>query len=92
MTDLKPADALKRHWTDALPRAWKPYAQLSRLDRQMSAEYFGQLDLQTSSSARRELRNAQRSWLRDRNSCGGSVACIRGEYQQWIEQLAEWGL
>jgi 4-hydroxybenzoate polyprenyltransferase len=33
VTELKPADALKQHWTDALPRAWKPYAQLSRLDR-----------------------------------------------------------
>lgn len=33
MNDTKPADALKAHWTDALPRAWKPYAQLSRLDR-----------------------------------------------------------
>ena len=33
MTNLKPADALRRHWTDALPRAWKPFAQLSRLDR-----------------------------------------------------------
>jgi 4-hydroxybenzoate polyprenyltransferase len=33
VTDLKPADALRQHWTDALPRAWKPYAQLSRLDR-----------------------------------------------------------
>lgn len=33
MTDAKPADALKQHWTDALPAAWKPYAQLSRLDR-----------------------------------------------------------
>jgi len=33
VTDLKPADALKQHWTDALPRAWKPFAQLSRLDR-----------------------------------------------------------
>jgi 4-hydroxybenzoate polyprenyltransferase len=30
---MKPADALSKHWTDALPRAWKPYAQLSRLDR-----------------------------------------------------------
>ena len=30
---MKPADALARHWTDALPRAWKPFAQLSRLDR-----------------------------------------------------------
>ncbi len=30
---MKPADALRQHWTDALPRAWKPYAQLSRLDR-----------------------------------------------------------
>jgi 4-hydroxybenzoate polyprenyltransferase len=29
----KPADALKQHWTDALPEAWRPYAQLSRLDR-----------------------------------------------------------
>ncbi|MEZ5994733.1 MAG: 4-hydroxybenzoate octaprenyltransferase [Hyphomonadaceae bacterium] len=33
MTDLKPADALKQHWTDSLPGAWRPYAQLSRLDR-----------------------------------------------------------
>lgn len=33
MSDQKPADALKQHWTDALPDAWKPYAQLSRLDR-----------------------------------------------------------
>jgi 4-hydroxybenzoate polyprenyltransferase len=33
VTKIKPADALKQHWTDALPRAWKPYAQLSRLDR-----------------------------------------------------------
>ncbi len=33
MNEAKPADALKQHWTDALPRAWKPYAQLSRLDR-----------------------------------------------------------
>jgi 4-hydroxybenzoate polyprenyltransferase len=30
---MKPADALKRHWTDQLPPALKPYAQLSRLDR-----------------------------------------------------------
>jgi 4-hydroxybenzoate polyprenyltransferase len=29
----KPADALAQHWTDRLPAAWKPYAQLSRLDR-----------------------------------------------------------
>ncbi len=33
MSDHKPADALSRHWTDALPRGLKPYAQLSRLDR-----------------------------------------------------------
>jgi 4-hydroxybenzoate polyprenyltransferase len=33
VTDLKPADALKQHWTDALPAGWKPFAQLSRLDR-----------------------------------------------------------
>lgn len=33
MSDLKPADALRQHWTDYLPKAWKPYAQLSRLDR-----------------------------------------------------------
>ncbi|MEQ1618451.1 MAG: 4-hydroxybenzoate octaprenyltransferase [Terricaulis sp.] len=33
VNQAKPADALKRHWTDALPGAWRPYAQLSRLDR-----------------------------------------------------------
>jgi len=31
--DEKPADALTQHWTDQLPPAFKPYAQLSRLDR-----------------------------------------------------------
>ncbi|HWA01716.1 MAG TPA: 4-hydroxybenzoate octaprenyltransferase [Caulobacterales bacterium] len=30
---MKTPDALTRHWTDRLPAAWKPYAQLSRLDR-----------------------------------------------------------
>jgi 4-hydroxybenzoate polyprenyltransferase len=33
VTTSKPADALTQHWTDRLPAAWKPYAQLSRLDR-----------------------------------------------------------
>jgi 4-hydroxybenzoate polyprenyltransferase len=33
VSDLKPADALKQHWTEHLPRALQPYAQLSRLDR-----------------------------------------------------------
>lgn len=33
MSVLKPADALKQHWTDRLPAAWRPFAQLSRLDR-----------------------------------------------------------
>ena len=33
MATSKPADALGQHWTDRLPAAWKPYAQLSRLDR-----------------------------------------------------------
>ncbi len=30
---MKPADALRQHWTDRLPAAWRPFAQLSRLDR-----------------------------------------------------------
>ncbi|HVY85262.1 MAG TPA: 4-hydroxybenzoate octaprenyltransferase [Caulobacterales bacterium] len=29
----KTPDALRQHWTDRLPAVWKPYAQLSRLDR-----------------------------------------------------------
>ena len=33
MRNLKPADALARHWTDRLPGWARPYAQLSRLDR-----------------------------------------------------------
>jgi 4-hydroxybenzoate polyprenyltransferase len=33
VTTLKPADALAQHWTDRLPAALKPFAQLSRLDR-----------------------------------------------------------
>lgn len=30
---FKPADAPASHWTDRLPARWRPYAQLSRLDR-----------------------------------------------------------
>lgn len=30
---MKPADALRQHWTDNIPAQWKPFAQLSRLDR-----------------------------------------------------------
>lgn len=30
---LKPADALARHWTDALPNALQPFARLARWDR-----------------------------------------------------------
>jgi 4-hydroxybenzoate polyprenyltransferase len=33
MATSKPADALTQHWTDRLPAGWRPYAQLSRLDR-----------------------------------------------------------
>lgn len=33
MATSKPADALRQHWTERLPDPWKPYAQLSRLDR-----------------------------------------------------------
>ncbi|MES1197424.1 MAG: 4-hydroxybenzoate octaprenyltransferase [Pseudomonadota bacterium] len=33
MPSTKTPDALAQHWTDRLPAAWKPYAQLSRLDR-----------------------------------------------------------
>ncbi|MET0181959.1 MAG: UbiA family prenyltransferase, partial [Caulobacterales bacterium] len=33
MAANKPVDALAQHWTDRLPARWKPYAQLSRLDR-----------------------------------------------------------
>jgi 4-hydroxybenzoate polyprenyltransferase len=33
VNELKPADALKQHWTDRLPANWKPFAQLARLDR-----------------------------------------------------------
>jgi 4-hydroxybenzoate polyprenyltransferase len=33
VNELKPADALRQHWTEALPPSWKPFAQLSRLDR-----------------------------------------------------------
>jgi 4-hydroxybenzoate polyprenyltransferase len=33
VSESKPADALRAHWTEGLPRAWRPYAQLSRLDR-----------------------------------------------------------
>jgi uncharacterized protein len=56
------------------------------LDAQMEGCYFAVYN-GLRGQLRREFRNAQRGWLRYRNSCGRSVGCLTGVYQERVEEL-----
>lgn len=63
---------------------------LSRLDVEMVRHYRAAYR-QSSGARRTALREAQSIWLRWRNTCSGSVDCIRRRYEQRIEDLAPSG-
>lgn len=63
-------------------------AALSQLDRQLSTLYFAVRDgLDAGQQA--VLRDGQRSWIRERQSCGANAACISALYQRRISQLQQ---
>ena len=59
---------------------------LSMLDRRMSRKYF-EVRGSLAPWARRRLRNIQRMWIHDRNSCGDFRRCIASAYGRRIRQL-----
>ena len=63
-------------------------AALSQLDRQLSTLYFAVRDgLDAGQQA--VLRDGQRNWIRERQSCGANAACISALYQRRISQLQQ---
>lgn len=49
---------------------------------------FKSLSAKSSVAARRNLEQAERNWLKDRDNCGTHVACIESEYRKQIRALA----
>ena len=66
-------------------------SQLSRLDREMSSEYYA-LRRDMTRHDRRALRKDQRHWLKVRNRCGARRGCISDQYYFRIAALSEWHL
>lgn len=61
-------------------------AELARLDRRLAAVYF-EVRRQLSRSMRRELRESQRGFLEQRNSCGADYDCLREIYEIRLSRL-----
>lgn len=59
-------------------------AELSALDSNLSGLYQTKLRSGPDPSV---LRSEQRAWMRQRNACGASIACLEQAYQQRIAQL-----
>lgn len=61
---------------------------LSRLDRRLSRKYF-QVHGMLAPWARYRLRNVQRMWIYERNSCEDFRRCIASAYGRRIRQLKQ---
>jgi uncharacterized protein len=61
-------------------------SSLGRLDEQIAELYAG-LRSASVSSERSKLLKAQRRFLQNRNSCGGSLSCLRNRYDSRLADL-----
>lgn len=61
-------------------------AELSRLDRDLSAAYLAARNA-LGGSARQDLLDRQRAWLADRERCGGSETCLASKMSERIDVL-----
>ncbi len=65
-------------------------ADLAQLDLQLDALYVKKL--KTSGAARRRtLIAGQRNWVRNRDTCGANVACLKVQYQARIQHVEQQG-
>lgn len=58
--------------------------ELLALDAELNALYAKLMARERSS----ELRNAQRQWLAERQSCGADILCLKRHYEKRIDELA----
>jgi len=61
---------------------------LGDLDTEMANLYF-QLSNDTTGRYYRRLKQDQRQWLAERDSCGANVRCLTATYQARIQELRE---
>jgi uncharacterized protein len=62
---------------------------LSALDDQMAQNYRALLN-RTSGATESRIRAEQKTWLRQRNACGGDASCLNREYRARIQNIASW--
>ena len=60
---------------------------LGNLDERMDSWYRRALERARYFDQTREVRDAQRTWIAERNACGGSFFCIRRAYVTRIRAL-----
>jgi uncharacterized protein YecT (DUF1311 family) len=60
---------------------------LARLDRNLADAYTQALSWASDDAAKEAIRAAQRSWIAERDACGGDVACIAATYDARLKAL-----
>lgn len=60
---------------------------LARLDRGLADAYAQALSWAADEAAKDDLRAAQRTWIGERNACGGDVACLTAAYEGRLAAL-----
>ncbi|MEO0620193.1 MAG: hypothetical protein AAFZ01_13055 [Pseudomonadota bacterium] len=77
--------------SNAAERTICRFDNLSQLDRRMARLYDDARDAARSNRARRDLRDEQRDWVRDRNDCRNDRRCLRDKYRDRIAELRDGG-
>jgi uncharacterized caspase-like protein/uncharacterized protein len=90
-TAALPAPQVKPSFDCATPRSPAEVAvcnnpELAQLDQEMGKLYAHKLDT-ANPIVRQLLLHAQRHWLRNRDTCASSVACLKIQYQAAVEHL-----
>lgn len=65
------------------------HVTLSKLDEALTENYKGSLASPIGREARRDLKNSQKAWVRERNQCK-STDCIEKEYRKRLDETCNY--
>lgn len=60
---------------------------LARLDRSLSDAYAQAMSFAADEAEKAKIRDAQRTWIGERDACGGDVGCLTAQYQARLKVL-----
>lgn len=60
---------------------------LARLDRSLADSYAQALSWASDDAEKTKIRDAQRTWIGERNACGGDIGCLTSAYDARIKAL-----